>query len=84
MDSAFIRSLGPGVTLRTHKYDLKWLSSPKFIKSFEASGFVYFIFRENAVEYLNCGKVCISVDVVLDVEVMAQGALFVVTVALFW
>ncbi|KAK4320514.1 hypothetical protein Pmani_008631 [Petrolisthes manimaculis] len=56
MDSAFIRSLGPGVTLRTHKYDLKWLSSPKFVKSFEAAGFVYFIFRENAVEYLNCGK----------------------------
>lgn len=84
MDSAFIRSLGPGVTLRTHKYDLKWLSSPKFIKSFEASGFVYFIFRENAVEYLNCGKVCIAGNVAIDDEVIAKRDVFVATVALFW
>lgn len=52
-----MRSLGPGERLRTHQYDLKWLSEPTFITTFESSGFVYFIFRENAVEYLNCGKV---------------------------
>lgn len=55
-DSAFMRSLGPGEHLRTHQYDVKWLSEPTFITSYESSGFVYFIFRENAVEYLNCGK----------------------------
>lgn len=59
-DSAFMRSLGPGERLRTHQYDLKWLSEPTFITTFESSGFVYFIFRENAVEYLNCGKRALS------------------------
>lgn len=57
-----MRSLGPGEHLRTHQYDLKWLSEPTFITSYESAGFVYFIFRENAVEYLNCGKVRATVN----------------------
>lgn len=55
-DPAFMRSLGPGGRLRTPQSDLKWLSEPTFITSFESSGFVYTIFRENAIENLNCGK----------------------------
>ena len=42
--------------LRTDQYNSKWLNSPQFVGSFEAGEFVYFIFRETAVEYINCGK----------------------------
>lgn len=55
-DPAFMRSLGPAERLRTPQSDLKWLSEPTFITSFESSGFVYSVFRENAVENLSCGK----------------------------
>ncbi|KAK7077865.1 Semaphorin-5A [Halocaridina rubra] len=55
-DPAFMRSLGPGERLRTPQSDLKWLSEPTFITSFESDNFVYAIFRENAIENLSCGK----------------------------
>lgn len=45
--------------LRTNQYNSKWLNDPQFVGSFEAGEFVYFIFRETAVEYINCGKVII-------------------------
>lgn len=46
--------------LRTIQYNSKWLSDPQFVGSFEADEFVYFVFRETAVEYMNCGKVVYS------------------------
>lgn len=52
-----MRLEGPQSWLRTAQNDYKWLSQPSFVSSFETGGFVYFFFRENAVEYLNCGEV---------------------------
>uniref|UniRef100_A0A6B2EKI6 Putative semaphorin n=1 Tax=Phlebotomus kandelakii TaxID=1109342 RepID=A0A6B2EKI6_9DIPT len=46
--------------LRTNQYNSKWLNDPQFVGSFETGEFVYFIFRETAVEYINCGKVVYS------------------------
>lgn len=46
--------------LRTIQYNSKWLNDPQFVGSFEADEFVYFVFRETAVEYMNCGKVVYS------------------------
>ena len=33
------------------------IPAPDFVSSFALGDFVYFFFRETAVEYLNCGKV---------------------------
>ncbi|KAL7301189.1 hypothetical protein TKK_0006159 [Trichogramma kaykai] len=54
-DTAIYRSL---VTphLRTRQYDSKWLNDPQFVGSFETENYIYFLFRESAVEYINCGK----------------------------
>lgn len=41
---------------RTVKYDSKWLDKPQFAGSFDIGEFVFFFFRESAVEYINCGK----------------------------
>ncbi|CAG7818868.1 unnamed protein product [Allacma fusca] len=41
---------------RTLKYDSKWLDKPNFVGSYEIGDYVYFFFREPAVEYMNCGK----------------------------
>jgi hypothetical protein len=41
---------------RTIKYDSKWLDKPNFVGSFDIGDYVYFFFRESAVEYINCGK----------------------------
>ncbi|GBP26619.1 Semaphorin-5A [Eumeta japonica] len=43
-------------TIRTSQYDYKWLYDPQFVGSFEDDNFVYFVFREIALEYMNCGK----------------------------
>lgn len=43
--------------IRTDQYNSKWLNSPQFVGSFEAGDFVYFVFREVAVEHINCVKV---------------------------
>jgi len=58
-DPAISRSLkrGTSSTIRTKQFDSKWLNEPQFVGSFETSDFVYFLFRESAVEYINCGKV---------------------------
>lgn len=40
---------------RTEQYDLSQLNQPDFISSFEHKEFVYFFFRENAMETTNCG-----------------------------
>jgi hypothetical protein len=34
-----------------------WISAPDFVTSLEDGDYVYFFFREQAVEYINCGKV---------------------------
>ncbi|OQR74574.1 semaphorin-1A-like, partial [Tropilaelaps mercedesae] len=46
--------------LRTEQFDLKHLNAPQFVSSMHLSGFVYFFFRESAVEYINCGKAIYS------------------------
>ena len=30
---------------------------PDFVSSYEVDDYVYFFFRETAIEYINCGKV---------------------------
>ncbi|XP_055306886.1 semaphorin-2A [Sitodiplosis mosellana] len=45
---------------RTLKYDSKWLDKPNFVGSFDIGEYVYFFFRETAVEYINCGKAVYS------------------------
>lgn len=46
--------------LRTNQYNSKLLNDPQFVGSFERGDFVYFVFRETAVEFINCGKVVYS------------------------
>ncbi|XP_076304965.1 semaphorin-2A-like isoform X2 [Tachypleus tridentatus] len=41
---------------RTIKYDSKWLDKPQFVGSYDIGEYVFFFFRESAVEYINCGK----------------------------
>lgn len=43
--------------IRTDQYNSIWLNLPQFVGSFEAGEYVYFVFREPAVEHINCGKV---------------------------
>jgi len=42
--------------LRTLQFDSRHLNNPSFVGSFSHQQFVYFFFREGAVEYMNCGK----------------------------
>jgi len=42
--------------LRSPQFDSTYLNNPSFVGSFEDPHFVYFFFREAAVEYMNCGK----------------------------
>ena len=48
------------VKLRTQQYDSTQLNNPDFVGSFEHESFVYFFFREAAVENINCGKAIFS------------------------
>lgn len=43
--------------LQTEQYDSLSLNAPNFVGSFNQGDFVYFFFRETAVEFINCGKV---------------------------
>lgn len=45
---------------RTIKYDSHMLDKPDFVGSYEIGDYVYFFFREIAVEYMNCGKAVYS------------------------
>ena len=45
---------------RTIKYDSHMLDKPDFVGSYEVGSYVYFFFRETAVEYMNCGKTIYS------------------------
>lgn len=46
--------------LRTEPFDLKHLNAPNFVSSIHFDDYVYFFFRESAVEYINCGKTVYS------------------------
>ena len=46
--------------LRTQQYDSTQLNPPDFVGSFANQDFVYFFFREDAVEHTNCGKTVFS------------------------
>jgi len=54
-------------TFLTYKKYLFFLSDPDFVSSLEDEDHVYFFFRESAVEYINCGKVSSSIDIMVDV-----------------
>ncbi|XP_066248639.1 semaphorin-1A-like [Euwallacea similis] len=46
--------------LRTELSDLKQLNGPSFVSSITHEEYIYFFFRETAVEYMNCGKIIYS------------------------
>ncbi|RWS26781.1 semaphorin-5A-like protein [Leptotrombidium deliense] len=59
-DTAIIGNLSSKL-LRTERVNAKWLNTDaNFVSSFEDESYVYFIFRESAVEYINCGKAIYS------------------------
>ncbi|XP_078422649.1 semaphorin-6A isoform X1 [Cetorhinus maximus] len=57
IDAVIYRSLGESPTLRTVKHDSKWLKEPYFVKAVDYDDYIYFFFREIAVEYNTMGKV---------------------------
>ncbi|KAG8505256.1 Semaphorin-6D [Galemys pyrenaicus] len=61
-DAVIYRSMGDGSALRTIKYDSKWIKEPHFLHAIEYGNYVYFFFREIAVEHNNLGKasMCVS------------------------
>ncbi|OQR67323.1 semaphorin-5A-like, partial [Tropilaelaps mercedesae] len=58
-DYVFLRS-GNGPLLRTPQYTQEYLNNPQFIASFEIGDFIYFFFREYAIEHMNCGRAVFS------------------------
>ncbi|XP_067832087.1 sema domain, transmembrane domain (TM), and cytoplasmic domain, (semaphorin) 6C isoform X2 [Heptranchias perlo] len=59
-DAVIYRSLGENSVLRTVKYDSKWLKEPHFVHAIEHGQYVYFFFREIAIEYTTLGRVVFS------------------------
>lgn len=62
-DSAILRadlSVSESKILRTKQYNSEWLNNPQFVGSFESSDFIYFVFREVAVEVGSYGKAVYS------------------------
>ncbi|XP_068103240.1 semaphorin-6A isoform X3 [Hyperolius riggenbachi] len=57
IDAVIYRSLGESPTLRTVKYDSKWLKEPYFVHGVDYGDLIYFFYREIAVEYNSMGKV---------------------------
>ncbi|KAM4054032.1 semaphorin-6A isoform 6-T6 [Anomaloglossus baeobatrachus] len=57
IDAVIYRSLGESPTLRTVKYDSKWLKEPYFVHAVDYGDLIYFFYREIAVEYNSMGKV---------------------------
>lgn len=55
-DAAIYRTIGPSKYLRTVRFNSHWLNEPDFVSSYEISDYIYFFFRETAIEYINCGK----------------------------
>ncbi|XP_014203594.1 semaphorin-1A-like [Copidosoma floridanum] len=46
--------------IRTERSDLNQLNGPNFVSSFSYGDYVYFFYRETAMEYMNCGKTVYS------------------------
>ncbi|CAK9804222.1 SEMA-1A [Anthophora quadrimaculata] len=46
--------------IRTERSDLNQLNGPNFVSSFAYEEYVFFFYRETAVEYMNCGKAVYS------------------------
>ncbi|XP_076623586.1 semaphorin-1A isoform X3 [Colletes latitarsis] len=46
--------------IRTERSDLNQLNGPNFVSSFTYEDYVFFFYRETAVEYMNCGKAVYS------------------------
>ena len=46
--------------IRTEQRNSKWLNDPSFVRSVEKDDKIYFFFREDAVENINCGKAVFS------------------------
>uniref|UniRef100_A0A8C4Z8H6 Semaphorin 6D n=1 Tax=Gadus morhua TaxID=8049 RepID=A0A8C4Z8H6_GADMO len=59
-DAVIYRSMGDGSALRTIKYDSKWLKEPHFLHAVEYGNYVYFFYREIAVEHNSLGKAVYS------------------------
>ncbi|XP_005376777.1 PREDICTED: semaphorin-6D isoform X9 [Chinchilla lanigera] len=59
-DHVIYRSMGDGSALRTIRYDSKWIKEPHFLHGIEYGNYVYFFFREIAVEHNNLGKAVYS------------------------
>lgn len=57
VEPTIFRHLGGLPHLRTKPYNTGSLNGAQFVGSFETEMYAYFIFRENALEYTNCGKV---------------------------
>uniref|UniRef100_A0A8C6YQ50 Semaphorin 6C n=1 Tax=Nothoprocta perdicaria TaxID=30464 RepID=A0A8C6YQ50_NOTPE len=60
-DPIIYRSPGPGgPPLRTLKYSSRWLQEPHFVRALPYGPYVYFFFREVAVELSAMGKVAVA------------------------
>ncbi|NXY24936.1 SEM6C protein, partial [Atrichornis clamosus] len=60
-DAVIYRSLSPGrPPLRTLKYSSRWLQEPHFVQVLPYGPYVYFFFREVAVELSALGKVLVA------------------------
>ena len=52
----------PKKQLRTVQFDSKTLNQPNHVSAFEHHDKVFFLFREMAVEHINCGKVKVAMS----------------------
>ncbi|NXV73369.1 SEM6C protein, partial [Atlantisia rogersi] len=60
-DAVIYRSLSPGrPPLRSLKYSSRWLQEPHFVQALPYGPYVYFFFREVAVELSALGKVAVA------------------------
>ncbi|XP_029880341.1 semaphorin-6C isoform X3 [Aquila chrysaetos chrysaetos] len=60
-DAVIYRSLSPGrPPLRTLKYSSRWLQEPHFVQALPYGPYVYFFFREVALELSALGKVVVA------------------------
>ncbi|XP_077169124.1 semaphorin-6A-like [Paroedura picta] len=60
MDPLIYRSLGDTPNLRTEKQNSKWLKEPHFIHVVDYGSYIYFFFREVAIEACDTGQLIVS------------------------
>lgn len=56
------------------------VSEPNFVSSFELDNFIYFFFREIAIEFINCGKVCVDAIRKNFVSCILEYLIFLLTI----